>query len=438
VTASLDRQGAVAEAEAVRERDRRHVWHTWSPLAQDRARLMFARGEGHRVWDVEGREFIDAWSLNSTCGFAHPHVVAAVARQAKQLHTVDLSRASHELVGELAARLSSYLPPTMQKTLFVNSGSEGVEAATMIATSHWSHLGEKRSRIVAFERAYHGSTLLARSLSALPRVGHAVDVSLPVTLVEMPTSPAELRTPEACTALLEAFERAVESEQDGYPAAVLVEPFLNVGGAVVLPDGFLAGLRELCDVTGTLLVVDEVLTGYARSGRMFAFEHEGIAPDIVVTSKGIAGGYVPIATVTVTQEIHDSFGREPVTAGIRYGHTTSGHAIGCAAALATLDIIEEEDLPSRAAALGSRLFSHLAHLTTRNTVADVRSFGLIAAVELGSAGLADEVVANADALGLLVRQIGAVVLAVPPITIPDEGIDAIADRLAAAVAAVGA
>lgn len=426
--------GAAGQSSAeIRARDRRHVWHTWSPLAADRSELTLSHGVGHRVWDIDGVEYIDAASLHATTGFGDPDVQRAIVQQMERLHHFDLSIASHEPAGLLAERIASYLPDGLTKTLFVNSGSEGCEAAVMIAASYWSHLGQNRRRVVSFARGYHGSTLVSRSLSRLPRIGPAMSEPLAVTYVDLPGSAREVREPAALPLLLAAFEEAVGNDPDDMPMAVLVEPFLNVGGAVVLPDGFLAGLRDLCDRSGALLVLDEVFTGYGRTGRMFACDREDVAPDIIVSSKGLSSGYVPIAAVTVQQHVHDSFEHDPVMGGLRYGHTTSGHPVACAAALATLDIVEKHGLVAAADIGGARLLSRLSGLLGSSGVIDVRGVGLIAAIEFAEPETAGTVKVRAQQLGLLLRQQGAVLMAVPPLNIGDTGIDDIAAVLEDAV-----
>jgi adenosylmethionine-8-amino-7-oxononanoate aminotransferase len=419
----------VYRCEDPRVRDRRYVWHTWSPLSADRSALMLSHGSGHVVWDIDGNEYIDASALNSTCGYGHPELQEAISRQVSRLHHFDLSMGSHEPVGLLAERLASYLSPTLSKTLFVNSGSEGFEAAVLIAAAYWQHVGQPRSRVVAFARGYQGSTLVSRSMSTLPRTGHPVPAPLPLTLVELPVPPRELRYAEALPDLLAAFERALDGGPDDRPMAVVVEPFLNVGGGVVLPAGFLRGLRELCDATGALLIVDEVFTAYGRAGRMFACQREEVTPDILVSSKGLAGGYAPLAAVNVQRRIHDTFGEDPVIGGLRYGHTTSGHAVACAAALATLDVIEKDGLIERAEKLGTVLLERVRPSIWANDVVDVRGLGLIVVVELSSVRAATGVLARARECGLLLRQQGQAVMAVPPLTIDEDGIAAIAGRL---------
>lgn len=421
----------------VRERDRRHVWHTWSPLAADRSALTLSHGRGHHVWDIDGHEYIDASALNSTCGYAHPHVRQAISEQAAQLHHFDLSLAANLPAGLLAERLASHLPAGMAKTLFVNSGSEGFEAALLIAAAYHRHIGAPRSRVVGFARGYQGTTVACRSMSTLPRSRHDLRAPAPMTLVDLPLAPRELRKPEALPKLLAEFERAIGDEPADYPMAVVVEPFLNVGGGVVLPPGFLRRLRSLCDATGTLLIVDEVFTAYGRAGRMFACLRENVTPDILVSSKGLSGGYVPIAAVNVAGHVHDTFGSDPVIGGLRYGHTTSGHALACAAALATLDVLERDQLASRAEQLGGVLLDRFVALADHADVVDVRRLGLILVLEMSCAEAASRLVSIARQTGLLLRQQTTAVMAVPPLVIDDRGAAELTVRLARALDRMG-
>jgi adenosylmethionine-8-amino-7-oxononanoate aminotransferase len=417
-------------AAAARERDRRHVWHTWSPVTADRAELMLSHGQNYRVWDVDGAEYVDAASLNLTCGYANREITAAIVEQAMRVQHFDISRGGHEPLGLLAERLASYLSDRFAKTLFTNSGSEGIEAAVLMAASYWRHVGEPRSRIVAFAHGYHGATLISRSMSVLPRCRHPFAAPFPVTLVDLPAPPPALRRPESRSALMAAFEAAFANGDP--PCAVVVEPFLNVGGGVVLPAGFLRDLRALCDRTGTVLILDEVFTGYGRTGRMFACQHEDVEPDILVASKGLAGGYLPIGAVTVQHRIHDSFVNDPVIGGVRYGHTTAGHAIACAAAVATLGIVERDGLVKQAEVHGTRLLDRFARLPGHGDVVDVRGCGLVLVLQMAGADAAAGLVDRARANGLLVRRQGIqgeAVMVVPPMTIDDEGVDVIIERL---------
>lgn len=408
-----------------------YVWNPWTPLKNFRSRLTLIRGDGYKVWDKDGNEYIDAASLNMTCGYKNPTLLDAISQQILKLHGVDLSVVSNEPARLLAERLYQVLPDRLSKTLFVNSGSEGFEAAIFIATAYWSQIGLPRSRVVTFARGYHGSTFISRSLSGLAKFDHPLGKALPVTYVELPVPPRELRKPEALSQLVSAFEKALNQNSDDLPACVVIEPFLNVGGGVVLPFGFLRELRKLCDEAGTFLILDEVFTGYGRSGKMFAFQHEDIVPDILVSSKGLASGYMPITAVTVQERIHDSFEKDPILGGLRYGHTTSGHPVACAAALATLDILENEKLADCAQNYGKFLVDRLADYAGVGNVVDVRGFGLVLILEMRSPDIASKLRTQAESLGLLLRQAGngEVLMAVPPLTIDPKGIEKIIERL---------
>jgi len=422
-----------AYAEQARIRDDRYVWHPWSPVGASNGRLMAARASGHRLWDISGTEYIDASSLNLTCGYGHAAVIEAASRQLGVLHGVDLSVHDQEMAGLLAERLAGHLPAGLSRILFSNSGSEGIEASCFIAASYWAHLGEPRTRIVTFARGYHGSTTLARTLSGLPPTAHGFVSPLRVAAVTLPAADRVVRDPAYTPELLAAFAQAIDDDPSDPPMAVLVEPLINVGGGIVLPRGFLRGLRDLCDSRRVLLIIDEVFTGIGRTGRMFGFEHEEIEPDIVVSSKGLSGGYAPLAAVAVQERIYQTFKDDPLIGGLRYGHTTSGHAVACAVGLAVLDVVEEDGLVKRSCELGVRLLDGLTPLAGTCGVLDVRGLGLLAILELADQDSAGALVDAARRHHLLLRQQGAVVMVVPPLTVDAEVIDDIVTRLGAAV-----
>lgn len=430
---------ANTSSEAIRSRDRRHVWHPWSPLTIDRSALTAVRGDGYRIWDVDGRQYIDGTggALSLTCGYSHPRLVTAMSEQAGHLHHFDLSIASHELAGRLAERIAGLLPDPLDRVLFVNSGSEGIEAAVLMTTGYWAHQGTPRKRFVSLTDGYHGSTVVCKSLSGLPRVAHGFAPPVPVSHVDLPFPAREMRSPAALDCLIAALDRAIGDDPADRPAAVVVEPFLNVGGGIELPAGSLRAIRQLCDERHTLLVLDEVFTAYGRCGAMFACLREGVTPDVIVSSKGLASGYVPISAVVATNAIYETFRQDPAIGGLRYGHTMSGHALGCVAALTTIDIIEDEGLAARAEDLGSRLRARLERLVGPALV-DVRGMGLIVAMELASQDAADEVLAAAREAGVLLRPHGPVLMVVPALTIDEAGIDAVADAVERALAAVRA
>jgi adenosylmethionine-8-amino-7-oxononanoate aminotransferase len=427
-----ERNGRPGHAVAIAQ----HAIRPWSPTIETRSRVMAERALGERLWDSDGTEYIDASSLNAACGYGRPEVVAAASAQMARLQCVDLSAHDHGIAELLARRLSTHLTPELSRVLFTNSGSEGIEASCFIAASYYAHIGRHRSRVVAFARGYHGSTTLARSLSQLPPTAHWFNDPIRVTPVTIPGTDRDARDPATTPLLLTAFAEAITQDPADLPMAVLVEPLINVGGGVVLPPGFLRGLRELCDEHGVLLIIDEVFTGIGRTGRMFGFQHEEITPDIVVSSKGLSGGYAPIAAVAIQDKVYKTFVHDAFFGGVRYGHTTSGHPVACAASVAVLDVIENGGLVENARRMGTRLLDGLASSTDHDLVRDVRGLGMLAILEMDGHDRATALVECARKHRLLVRQQGSVVMVVPPLTVDATVIDDIVSRMGSALGGV--
>nr|ACH85568.1 CetH [Actinomyces sp. Lu 9419] len=424
------------DTRSVAERDRKHVWHPWSPVTDaGPGHPVIVSGRGYRVRDQDGVEYLDATAgaMNASCGFAHPALLGAVSEQMARLPHVDLSNNTHPQAGAVAERLAGLLPTGLDRTLLLNSGSEATEAAVRIVQDHWTHVGRRRDRIITLTAGYHGSTLVAQHLSGMASNRIYGAAPFPVTRVDLPLTGAALRTAEGRDALGQAFAEAIADGDP--PAAVFLEPLLNVGGGIVLPAGFLSRLRALCDDSGALLVVDEVFCGFGRTGRMFGFEHDGVAPDVVTTSKGLSGGYVPFAAVTTTDAVFRGFATDPILGGLRYGHTTGGHAVACAVALAVLDTIEGEGLVESARVLGAELLARLEPLAAQAEVADVRGLGLVVTVQAHEEAFAAGVVGRLRADGVLVRRQGTAIMAIPPLIIDRTGIEELARAVERSVAA---
>lgn len=418
---------SAAGLDLIRERDEKYVVHTWSKVNQN-FDLIFDSGTNYIVNDIHGNRYIDAASLNLTCGYQNRKIIEFISKQLNKFPGTDISLASHDLLGTLAQTLSSFFPPEITRTLFVNSGSEGIEAAIFIAASYWQNIEQKRHRIISFAQGYHGSTYLSRGLTKLPRIGHPLQNGIMVDRVDIPPLYNRLSEKDFLNVLINSFESAINAHTS-LPIAVIIEPFLNVGGAIKLPHGFLSALRNLCDKYKILMILDEVFTGYGRTGKMFAFEHEKVVPDIVVSSKGLAGGYAPIAVVNFKEEIYQTFSKDPVIGGIRYGHTTSGHALACAAALATLKVIVEDKLLENTRLQGDRLLKNLKPYKGRGLIEDVRGLGLIFVLELDNFTSASNLKTLCKTAGILVRQPGKAIMITPPLSIDDEGIDEITNTL---------
>ncbi len=298
-----------------------HLWHPWSPIAVDpEQRLVIESGEDCHVVDDRGRRFLDlrAGTLNAVVGYGQQHVVDAVARQAAQLMTWDLAEVVTPPAAQLAARIASLTPAGLSRTLFCNSGSEGIEAAIKIARMSQRLAGhEQRTVVLSISDGYHGATTagIAATGSPFRREGAG----------PFPDGYVHLATPRCrdCTAGagthtcqvpgIAEWEQQILEVGPETVAAVLVEPVLSVGGVIVPPAGSLRALAELCTRHGILVIADEVATGFGRTGQWFGFQHDlapDVGPDILVTSKGLAGGYAPLSAVTVREELYQRFGQD--------------------------------------------------------------------------------------------------------------------------------
>jgi 4-aminobutyrate aminotransferase/(S)-3-amino-2-methylpropionate transaminase len=329
---------------------------------------------------VEGKEYIDfAGGIGvMNVGHAHPRVVAAVQQQAQRFSHTSFNVVMYESYVRVAERLNQAVPGDFaKKTMFVNSGAEAVENAVKIARYF-----TKRDAIIAFEGAFHGRTLLGMTLTSkvLPyktgfgpfapevyRIPYAYCYRCPLSL----TYPGcKARCAEL---LVQAFQQYVEADT---VAAVIVEPVLGEGGFVPAPPEYLQRLKAICEANGTLFICDEIQTGMGRTGKMFAIEHCGVAPDILVTAKALGGGY-PLAGITGRADVMDA--PPPGSIGGTYG----GNPVACAAALAVLDIVAQEDLLARAEAIGRRVRESFQALQDRHrVVGDVRGVGAMMAMEL--------------------------------------------------------
>jgi 4-aminobutyrate aminotransferase/(S)-3-amino-2-methylpropionate transaminase len=335
--------------------------------------IVAAEGRGATLTDVDGNTFLDfaggVGCLN--VGYSHPKVVAAVQEQAARFLHTDFKVVPYEPQVELAERLLALAPiGGATKAAFFNSGAEAVENAVKLA-----RVATGRPAVIAFEGAFHGRTLLALSLTSKPHPYKARLGPFAPEVYRLPFA-QDYRGPDSLTALA-ALERAFVTQVAAESvAAIVVEPVQGEGGFVPAPVDFLVGLRRACDEHGIVLVVDEVQTGFARTGRMFAVEHYGIEPDLLVFAKSVASG-LPLSGVLGRAPIMDAAGDAVI------GGTFVGNPVAQAAALAVLDVIEEEDLVGRAAAIGETIRARMLGWQERFAqVGDVRGLGAMLAIEL--------------------------------------------------------
>ena len=396
------------------EKDKSFIWHPFTPMAEwcsDTSEpLVIERGKGVYIYDTLGRRYIDgnASIWTNVHGHCHPTINKAIIQQLAKIAHCSFLGTTNEPAILLAEKLIGLFPSnSFQRAFFSDDGSTAIECAMKMAIQYFQIKGEsERCRFVTFDNAYHGDTLGASSLGGVERFfARFSDLGLPVIRLN---SVEELNKLD-CNEI----------------AAVVLEPMVQGAAGIRLwPEGMLSQIRNWCDSNQALLILDEVMTGFGRTGKMFACEHEGVVPDIMALAKGLTGGYVPLAATLTTAEIFDAFldGQENT---FYYGHSYSGNPIGCAAALASLKIFEIEATLSELPEKINHLNKVLEKLKTENQqVMDVRQCGLISGIELLGNGqiIGPEVCNVARDYGLLTRAIGNTVVFMPPLVIKNDQI----------------
>lgn len=391
------------------------IWHPYTQAAAEGSPIEIERGEGAYLYTREGRRLLDAissWWVNLH-GHAHPRIAEAIAAQARKLEQVIFAGFTHQPAEELAERLGRLLPATLGRVFFSDNGSTAVEVALKIAIQYWHNRGRlEKHRIVALENAYHGDTIGAMSVSSDSPFTAAFD-SLRLEV---------LRVRDASD-----FESLVK-DRSGEIAALIVEPLVQgAGGMIVHPVDTLKAFRQLCDSHDVLLIADEVFTGFGRTGRMFACEHAAVIPDLMCLSKGLTGGFLPLAATVCREEIYQEFCSSDRSRTFFHGHSYSGNPLGCAAAIASLEIFELEPVFERITAIEQVHAQRLSAIRGHSAVHDVRMLGTIAAIELCAedAGYLSKLRARLYPFfidrGILLRPLGNVIYTVPPyVTLPDE------------------
>ncbi len=376
---------------ANREMDLKHLWHgnTQHRGLEARPPLEIASAEGCCVFDADGRRYLDAMAglFCVNVGYGRREIVDAVAAQMAQLAYAPLTQ-SHGPGAQLAARLAGLLPRGLSRVFFSNSGSEAVETALKMARqcARLMHPGENRYKIIARHRGYHGFTMGALSATgqAARRIGF--EPLVPGFLHVPP--PDHYRCgfcssqPACSLACADEVERVIRMEGPETVAAVIAEPVIGGGGIFPAPDGYLERLRATCDRHGVLLIADEVITGFGRTGKLFGFQHSAIQPDILTFAKGLTSAYLPLGATVASDRIFEAFHSDPQSdAKFTQVSTFGGHPSSCAAALANLDILTRERLWENSAAVGAYLLDKLRAIRSP-WIGDIRGRGLLIGLEL--------------------------------------------------------
>jgi beta-alanine--pyruvate transaminase len=423
----------------------------WMPFTANRqfkkAPRLLTRASGMHYWDDRGRQVLDAvaglWCVNA--GHGRPEIAQAIAAQAAEMDFAPPFNMSHPLAFAVAERLAAIAPAGMDKVFFTNSGSESVDTALKMALAYHRARGDAgRTRLIGRERGYHGVNfggisvggmvanrkMFGAMLAGVDHIRHTHDPARNAFSPGQPVHGAELA---------DDLERLVALHDASTIAAVIVEPVAGSTGVLVPPQGYLQRLREICDRHGILLIFDEVITGFGRTGAPFAAQRFGVTPDLMTLAKGLSNGAVPMGAVLAGRHVHDAFMTGPEhLIEFFHGYTYSGHPLACAAALATLDIYAREGLLTRAAALESHFAQAVHSLRGEPHVIDVRNIGLVGGIELQP--LAGEPTRRAFGIfldlyerGIMVRTTGDTIALSPPLIIEPTQIDEVVEGVRAAL-----
>ncbi|GIX46285.1 MAG: aspartate aminotransferase family protein [Candidatus Tectimicrobiota bacterium] len=445
----------MALSAAKTQADLAHLIHPLYHPSEHQEPRIWVEGRGAMLKDIDGNEVIDGlsglWNVN--IGHGRRELAEAARRQMETLAYCSSYTGSSNLPAiELAERLSTLVYPSINTFFFTSGGAESTESSIKTARFYWKTQGKPdKVKIISRTFAYHGVTLAAMSATGMPEYWTMFEPRVP-NFVHIP-SPYPYRfeggdgrtSPGIAAANL--LEEAILREGPETVAAFIAEPVQGAGGVIVPPDDYFPRIREICDKYEVLLISDEVITGFGRTGTWFGLEHWGIEPDIMQFAKGITSGYVPLGGIGVSDTIKQAFATTPPEKRWMHAYTYSGHPTCCAVALANLKILEEEGLVQRAAEMGNRLLEGLRTLESLDGVGDVRGLGMMAAVEIVQDKASKQPYPAAAKVGarlhkemlnrgLFTRVRGDVICLAPPLVTPPEIIDRIVNIVGEAIRTV--
>ncbi|EXX85014.1 aminotransferase [Paenibacillus darwinianus] len=422
------------------EKDRKHLWHHMSVHSDDP--MIFVSGEGCWLTDIDGNRYFDAmsglWCVN--IGHGRKEMAAAAAKQMELLAYVPLSH-SHVPAIELASKISGWLGGEY-RIFFSNSGSDANEVAFKIARQYYDQIGQpNRYKFISRHRAYHGNSMGALGATGQAQrkfkyepLGTGFQHVPPPYCYRCPFGKSTDSCRMECAGI---YDQVIQWEGPETVAGLIVEPVITGGGMIVPPPGYLKKVKEICDKHGVLLIVDEVICGFGRSGEKFGHCNYGVGPDIVTMAKGLTSAYAPLSATAVRADLYDSFRERSGTDHFRHVNTFGGNPLSCAVALKNMEILEDEKLIQASGELGRRLSERLLGLSAHRTVGDIRTFGFAAGIELvedketkrpASAENVAKVIESCKQRGLLIGKNGDTVpgyanvltLAPPFVTTPEE------------------
>jgi adenosylmethionine-8-amino-7-oxononanoate aminotransferase len=413
-----------------------HLWHPYTQMrGYENVATAIVKAHATRVWDQSGKEYLDGMSglWNVNLGHSRPEIVDAIVRQLNELDYFPLNGFSHLPAAKLAAALAGVAPGELCRVFFCTGGAEAMETALKISRQYWLLRREpNRRKVISVDGGWHGGTLGALSAAGITEERKAFGRLLD----DFYRAPAPFSD-----GALESFRALLMELGPETVSAVVVEPIQGAGGIRVPPDGYLQSLRALTTEFGCHLILDEVATGFGRTGTMFAAEQWGIQPDFLLCSKAITNGCIPLGAVLTTDSIYEAFLGETPEHEFTHGYTFGGHPVACAAALATVQILRGTQVLSTSRQRAGDLLAMLRDgLASCDVVADVRGRGMMLGVEISagkrdgeSSSVARAICMEARKRGLIVRSIGAVIPVMPPLVLQTSEVDELCDKLVSAV-----
>lgn len=431
--------------------DKRHIWHPFTQMKEwmEGDPIVIERGEGNYLFDTEGNRYLDGTSSIwcSVHGHRKREIDEAISKQLEKVAHSTLLGLSNTPSIELAERLASIAPEGLSRVFYSDNGSTAVEVALKMAFQYWKQIqnptpnqvrGEIRDKFVAFTSAYHGDTIGSVSAGGI-ELFHGIYKPLLFSTYKAYYPYCyrcylNKRYPSCSLSCLKDLE-GILKEHHNEIAALIIEPMLQAAsGMIVSPPDFLKGVRRLCTEYGVLMIADEVATGFGRTGKLFACEHEGVIPDFLCIAKGLTGGYLPLAATLTTEEVFNAFlGEYSEFKTFFHGHTYTGNPLCCAAAIASIELFEKENILEKLTGKIKTLERYLKGFKDHPHVGDVRQIGLIAGIELVKDKKGKEaypleervgfkVCERAKKRGLLLRPLGNVIVIMPPLSITKEEI----------------
>ncbi|MEY9975855.1 aspartate aminotransferase family protein [Lysinibacillus sp. RC79] len=372
--------------------DASRVWHCWNQMDVYLKQMytLIEKSEGNILTDQEGKNYLDAnsslWNVN--IGHGHPKVINAINKQFQQLDNTSLFLTTNGPAIELSKKLSELTGNRYPHVFYTNSGSESTDTAMKMVRQYFYNKGKsKKCKFISLKNAYHGSTFGAISVCGIDYdkrpFGDLIPGCIQTTSPDLFQKPANISETEWIVSCVKDFETLILKEGADTIAAFISEPIQASEGIGIIPDLYWQEIRKLCDQYEIIWISDEIATGFGRTGKMFAAEHSGIWPDIMLLAKGITSGYFPLGAVMVKSEIFECFlGKVDSGKEFVHGFTTSGHPVACAAAIANIQVIEEEKLIQNAAEIGEYLLSRLLEFKDKEGIIDIQGKGLMLGVQL--------------------------------------------------------